>query len=125
MTVARDTLCAARLRVRSLAAATWRGRDSAASSSASTIASMNSRTRSRTPISIGSNQLSKSSTVASAAGCAETGFVTLLPMAWSPARRPNAGDLRLITPETMPLSIPTNFRTAPPIAAGTNPCGVT
>ena len=41
--------------------------------------------------SIGSNQLSKRSTVASAAGCEESGFVVMLVMAWSPVRRTNAG----------------------------------
>jgi hypothetical protein len=34
-------------------------------------------------------------------------------MAWSPGRRFNAGDSRLITPETTPPSIPTNPATGP------------
>jgi CHAT domain len=34
-------------------------------------------------------------------------------MAWSPGRRFNAGDSRLITPETTPASIPTNPATGP------------
>jgi hypothetical protein len=46
---------------------------------------------SRTPVSIGSNQLSKTCGDASAAGGAQKGFVISLVMAWSPARRFNAG----------------------------------
>ena len=49
------------------------------------------RARARTSDSIGSNQLSKRSTAITAAGCAESGFVVVLVMAWSPVRRFNAG----------------------------------
>src|SRR5262249_61907167 len=42
------------------------------------------RTWMRTPISIGSNQSSKSWVLAKAAECSATDFVLLLPMAWSP-----------------------------------------
>src|SRR5215813_14017686 len=42
------------------------------------------RTWARTPISIGSNQSSKSWVLAKAAECSPTDFVLLLPMAWSP-----------------------------------------
>src|SRR5258707_1876547 len=42
------------------------------------------RTRARTPISIGSNQSSKSWVLAKASECSATGFVLLLRMAWSP-----------------------------------------
>src|SRR6266705_3023301 len=52
---------------------------------------MSSRARARTSVSIGSNQSSKRSTAFSAAGCAESGFVVMLVMAWSPVRRSNAG----------------------------------
>src|SRR5215470_9839259 len=41
------------------------------------------RTRSRTPVSIGSNQSSKSWALVSACECSAIGFVLLLRMAWS------------------------------------------
>jgi len=52
---------------------------------------MNVRTRPRTAVSIGSNQLSKSPAAISVAGCGESDFVVVLIMAWSPVRRFNAG----------------------------------
>src|SRR6266542_947771 len=61
------------------------------SSSPSIMAWMNSRTRSRRPASIGSNQWSKRWTAVSAAGCEDSSFVVMLVMAWSPVRRFNAG----------------------------------
>jgi adenine deaminase len=45
-------------------------------------------------------------------------------MAWSPGRRFNAGDSRLITPETTPASIPTNPATGPLKAATTEPAAL-
>jgi hypothetical protein len=44
-----------------------------------------------TALSIGSNQLSKSRGTPSSASCAQSIFVVSLVMAWSPARRFNAG----------------------------------
>src|SRR5262245_61203019 len=52
---------------------------------------MNSRTRSRTQASIGSNQSSKRYTAVSATGCEESCFVLMLFMAWSPTGRFNVG----------------------------------
>src|SRR5579864_7952339 len=52
---------------------------------------MKPRTRPRTSVSIGSNQLSKSWTAVSFWGCEGSGFVVTLVMAWSPVRRFNAG----------------------------------
>src|SRR3954470_2516154 len=52
---------------------------------------MNSRTRSRNAVSIGSNQSAKSGPAPSASGCRASRFVVGLVMAWSPARRANAG----------------------------------
>src|SRR3954447_20548495 len=52
---------------------------------------MNSRTRSRKAVSIGSNQSAKSGPAPSASGCRASRFVVGLVMAWSPARRANAG----------------------------------
>src|SRR5438067_6881501 len=52
---------------------------------------MNSRTRSRKAVSIGSNQSAKSGPASSASGCRASRFVVGLVMAWSPARRANAG----------------------------------
>src|SRR3954469_5999872 len=52
---------------------------------------MNSRTRSRKAVSIGSNQSAKSGPASSASGCRASRFVVGLAMAWSPARRANAG----------------------------------
>jgi hypothetical protein len=45
-----------------------------------------------------------------------SGLLVTFFMAWSPGRRFNAGDSRLITPETTPPSIPTNPATGPPPA---------
>src|SRR5436189_897771 len=55
------------------------------------MAWINSRTRSRRPASIGSNQLSKRSTAVSVWGCERSGCVLMIVMAWSPVRRFNAG----------------------------------
>ena len=44
----------------------------------------------RTAVSVGSNQLSKTSTAASLGGCEESGFMIVFVMAWSPVRRFNA-----------------------------------
>src|SRR3954449_4782647 len=52
---------------------------------------MKSRTRSRKAASIGSNQSLKSDTASSTSGCTASRFVVRLVMAWSPARRANAG----------------------------------
>src|SRR4051794_30790242 len=52
---------------------------------------MNARTRSRKAVSIGSNQSAKSGPASSASGCRASRFVVGLAMAWSPARRANAG----------------------------------
>src|SRR3954449_1626443 len=52
---------------------------------------MKSRTRSRKAASIGSNQSLKSDTASSTSGCTASRFVVGLVMAWSPARRANAG----------------------------------
>src|SRR5271169_3662393 len=61
-----------------------RERDNAASSSASIIPWMNSRTRPRRLASIGSNQSSSRRTAVSACDCRVGEFVLLLVMAWSP-----------------------------------------
>src|SRR4051812_2090269 len=58
---------------------------------------MNSRTRSRKAVSIGSNQSAKSGPASSASGCRASRFVVGLVMAWSPARRANAGIDRVWT----------------------------
>src|SRR4051812_29553341 len=52
---------------------------------------MNARTRSRKAVSIASNQSAKSGPASSASGCTASRFVVGLVMAWSPARRANAG----------------------------------
>src|SRR3954469_1561246 len=52
---------------------------------------MHARTRSRTAVSIGANQSGKSGPASSASGCTASRFVVGLVMAWSPARRANAG----------------------------------
>src|SRR5436305_13850989 len=52
---------------------------------------MSSRTRSRKAVSIGSNQSAKSGPASSASGCRASRLVVGLVMAWSPARRANAG----------------------------------
>src|ERR1700733_14278680 len=62
-----------------------------ASSSPQIISSISPRTRSRIPVSIGSNQPSKRWELLSVVGCESSGFVVTLVMAWSPARRSNAG----------------------------------
>src|SRR3954451_20708406 len=59
---------------------------------------MNSRTRSRKAVSIGSNQSAKSGPASSASGCRASRFVVGLVMAWSPARRANAGIERVGQP---------------------------
>src|SRR5271170_4711982 len=63
--------------------------------------------------SIGSNQSSKRCELVSIAECESSGLLVTFFMAWSPGRRFNAGDSRLITPETTPPSIPTNPATGP------------
>src|ERR1700733_13892225 len=62
-----------------------------ASSSPQIISSISPRTRSRIPVSIGSNQPSKRWELLSVVGCESSGFVVTLVMAWAPARRSNAG----------------------------------
>src|SRR3954451_10975374 len=59
---------------------------------------MNSRTRSRKAVSIGSNQSAKSGPASSASGCRASRFVVGLVMAWSPAQRANAGIERVGQP---------------------------
>ena len=73
---------------------------------------MKPRTRSRTPFSIGSNQLSKS--IMSAATAAA--FVIFCVMAWSPFQRSNAGIVWVRQPGDYANQIPTKPATAP--AAG-------
>src|SRR5271169_6775567 len=63
--------------------------------------------------SIGSNQSSKRWELVSIAECGSSGLLVTFFMAWSPGRRFNAGDSRLITTETTPPSIPTNPATGP------------
>src|SRR5271155_3696868 len=63
--------------------------------------------------SIGSNQSSKRWELVSIAECESSGLLVTFFMAWSPGRRFNDGDSRLITPETTPPSIPTNPATGP------------
>src|SRR5271167_4174848 len=63
--------------------------------------------------SIGSNQSSKRWELVSIAECESSGLLVTFFMAWSPGRRLNAGDSRLITTETTPPSIPTNPATGP------------
>src|ERR1700747_3074313 len=75
-------------------------------------ASMNVRTRARTPVSSGSVQPSKSREQHSLVECKSSGFVVTLVMAWSPAR-PSSRVIRGWHPETTPLAIPTNPLTAP------------
>src|SRR3954468_14752922 len=78
---------------------------------------MNSRTRSRKAVSIGSNQSAKSGPASSASGCRASRFVVGLVMAWSPAQRANAGIERVGQPGDYATPIPTNLAT-PPLAAG-------
>src|SRR6516165_4856556 len=77
---------------------------------------MNSRTRSRSPASIGSNQSSRTWIAVSAPHCRATDFVLLLVMAWSPPARERRLCLGFNHPETTPPSIPTTPRTAPALA---------
>src|SRR5271155_4601156 len=63
--------------------------------------------------SIGSNQSSKRWELVSIAECESSGLLVTFFMAWSPGRRFNDGDSRVITPETKPPSIPTNPATGP------------
>src|SRR5205809_3773271 len=82
---------------------------------------MNSRTRSRSPASMGSNQSSRRSTADAASDCRGDDVVLLLVMAQSPPACANAGLFGFQHPETMPSSIPTTPRTAPdPLLPGTN-----
>src|SRR6267142_7109419 len=74
---------------------------------------MSSRTRSRRPASIGSNQSSRRWAAVSAADCRATDFVLLLVMAWSPPARKRRHRLGFNHPETTPPAIPTTPRTAP------------
>src|ERR1035441_10246472 len=59
---------------------------------------------------MGSNQLSKSSTAISAAGCKESGFVVLFVMAWSPVRRFNAGCAISPDAEIRPHRLPVDLQ---------------
>src|SRR5271170_2791868 len=68
--------------------------------------------------SIGSNQSSKRWELVSIAECESSGLLVTFFMAWSPGRRFNDGDSRLVTPETTPPSIPTNPATGPPRVIG-------
>src|SRR6516162_9382660 len=74
---------------------------------------MNSRTRSRRPASIGSNQSSRTWITVSASDCRAKDFVLLLVMAWSPPDARTSGSFGFQHPETTPPSIPTTPRTAP------------
>src|SRR5436309_1970262 len=74
---------------------------------------MSSRTRSRRPASIGSNQSSRRWTAVPASDCRATDFVLLLLMAWSPPARKGRHRLGFNHPETTPPAIPTTPRTAP------------
>ena len=85
--VARNTARAIGILGSLLSPAGVRGRDGAASSSASIIPWMNSRTRSRKPASIGSNQSSRRAVVGTASDCRAGEFVLLLVRAWSPPAR--------------------------------------
>src|SRR5437868_11458488 len=76
---------------------------------------MSSRTRSRRPASIGSNQSSRRWTAVPASDCRATDFVLLLLMAWSPPARKGRHRLGFNHPETTPPAIPTTPRTAPRI----------
>jgi hypothetical protein len=60
----------------------------------------------------------------SIAECERSGLLVTFFMAWSPGRRFNAGDSRLLTQETTPPSIPTNPATGPiPTAKGHDAAG--
>src|SRR5688572_16659641 len=69
---------------------------------------MNPRARSRTPFSIGSNQLSKSCAAVSVAGSKESVVVVTFVMAWSPSGAPTPDDSWLNTETT-----PTEFQPLP------------
>src|SRR5580704_10147188 len=74
---------------------------------------MNSRTRSRRPTSIGSNQSSRRWIAVSACDCRADEFVLLLVMAWSPPALKTPALFGFQHPETTPPLIPTTPRTAP------------
>src|SRR5580704_10609756 len=74
---------------------------------------MNSRTRSRRPTSIGSNQSSRRWIAVSACDCRADEFVLLLVMAWSPPALKTPALFGFQHPETTPPSISTTPRTAP------------
>src|SRR6516225_5185938 len=74
---------------------------------------MNSRTRSRRPASIGSNQSSRTWITVPASDCRAKDFVLLLVMAWSPPDARTSGSFEFQHPETTPPSIPTTPRTSP------------
>src|SRR5580693_7111442 len=82
---------------------------------------MNSRTRSRKPASIGSNQSSRRCTAVAACDCKAGAFVLLLIMAWSPPAHQRRHCLGFNHPETTPPSIPTTLRTAPAFTPDPNP----
>src|ERR1700730_747984 len=74
---------------------------------------MSSRTRSRRPVSIESNQSSRRWPAVSACDCRACDFILLLVMAWSPPALKRRLCLGFNHPETKPPSIPTTPRTAP------------
>src|SRR5229473_1994794 len=82
---------------------------------------MSSRTRSRRPASIGSNQSSRRWTAVPASDCRARDFVLLLLMAWSPPARKRRHRLGFNHPETTPPAIPTTPRTAPSALAAARP----
>src|SRR5436853_4649104 len=104
------------------------------------MAWINSRTRSRRPASIGSNQLSKRSTAVSVWGCERSGCVLMIVMAWSPVRRFNAGRFEVEHPGdyatfnsyqprygTRPAELPMQMRRQQPAnrsAKIPNPCAL-
>src|ERR1700736_3874278 len=83
---------------------------------------MSSRTRSRRPVSIGSNQSSRRWPAVSASDCRASDFMLLLVMAWSPPALKRRLCLGFNHPEATPPSIPTTPRTAPQtLPTGTPP----
>src|SRR6266481_4636620 len=84
---------------------------------------MSSRTRSRRPVSIGSNQSSRRWTAVSASDCRASDFMLLLVMAWSPPALKRRLYLGFNHPETTPPSIPTTPRTAPARLVGDDNTG--
>src|ERR1700745_2106377 len=74
--------------------------------------------------SIGSNPYSKGWELVSIAECERSGLLVTFFMAWSPGRRFNAGDSRLMTTETTPPSIPTNPATGPVEHANSEVVGI-